>query len=216
MDKLIQQLDVLLEKHSEFQKSSKHQDLSDISKLERQSLVTRALAAINRISGSNSIYAKEVFRILKESPQIHRHTSSIMGIVDALKEDLNAGYIKTLIELVHADVFANFLDMAYHLHQAGYKDAAAVITGSTLETHIKELCLKNAIDTSVNGRPSKADKLNADLAKTQVYSKLDQKNVTAWLDIRNKAAHGNYSEYSLDQVELFISGVRDFIGRVPA
>ncbi len=216
MENIIKQLDLLLQKHAELRKASQNNDLSDMSKIQRQSLVTRSLAAIHRISGATSTYSKEVERILDKSPALHTHTSSVLGIVHALKEDLNEGYVKTLIELVHADVFADFLDMAYHLHESGYKDAAAVITGSTLESHIKELCAKHKVEIINNGKPIKADKLNSDLAKAEAYSKLDQKNVTAWLDLRNKAAHGNYSEYTKDQVTLMISGVRDFIGRVPA
>ena len=52
--------------------------------------------------------------------------------------------------------------------------------------------------------------------KNQIYSKLDQKSVTAWLDLRNNAAHGHYDKYEAVQVELMISGVRDFIARNPA
>ena len=213
MDILVKQLESLLKKYSDLINSSKHNDLSDLPKQERQSLVTRSIAAINRITGENSTYSKEVGRILADTPPLHRHTSSILGIVLALKEDLEAGYIKTLVELVHADIFANFLDMAYHLQLSGYKDASAVLTGSTLESHIKELCVKHDIDIEFNGRPIKTDKLNSDLVKAEVYSKLDQKNVTAWLDLRNKAAHGNYEEYTKEQVDLLISSVRDFIGR---
>jgi len=38
--------------------------------------------------------------------------------------------------------------------------------------------------------------MNADLAKVKVYGILEQKNVTAWLDLRNRAAHGKYLEFS--------------------
>lgn len=40
---------------------------------------------------------------------------------------------------------SEFLDMSQHLNEAGYKDAAAVIAGSTLESHLKELAVKNGI-----------------------------------------------------------------------
>jgi len=216
MEKLIEQLDALLSKYADMQKASDHKDLSDLPKSERQSLVTRSLAAIHRISGSKSTYSIEIDRIQKDSPQLFRHTSSIMGITQALRDDLKDGYIKSLVEIVHADIFADFLDMAYHLHSSGYKDAAAVIAGSTLESHIKELSVKYDINIESNGKPVKADKLNSDLAKAEAYSKLDQKNITAWLDLRNKAAHGKYNEYAIEQVGLLISGIRDFIGRVPA
>ena len=101
----------------------------------------------------------------------------------------------------------------------GYKDAAAVITGNSLESHLKQLSLNRGIDTERRVKSGirhiKVEELNASLAKIQVYSKLDQKSVTAWLGIRNEAAHGNYDEYTDQQVALMIDGVRDFIDRNP-
>lgn len=216
MENLINQLESVLSKYTALQQKSKHDDFSDLPMIERQGLLTRSIAAIHRISGVKSTYSNEVERIFEENGSMGFNLSSILGIVQALKDDLQDGYVKTLVELVHADIFADFLDMAYHLQATGYKDAAAVITGSTLESHIKELCSKHNVDIEDNGKPIKTDKLNSDLAKLNVYSKLDQKNITAWLDLRNKAAHGNYSDYTTEQVELFISSVRDFIGRIAA
>ncbi len=40
--------------------------------------------------------------------------------------------------------------------------------------------------------------------------------ITAWLDIRNNAAHGKYSEYNNQQVDLMINGMRVFISNNPA
>lgn len=62
----------------------------------------------------------------------------------------------------------------------------------------------------------KADRINADLKVANVYSGLDQKQVTAWLDLRNNAAHGNYAKYTQEQVDLMISGIQNFIARNPA
>jgi hypothetical protein len=45
---------------------------------------------------------------------------------------------------------------------------------------------------------------------------LQQKSVTAWLDLRNKAAHGRHSEYDAAQVSALIRDVRDFMTRLPA
>ena len=79
-----------------------------------------------------------------------------------------------------------------------------------------QLGAKAGLEVEQNGVPKKADLLNSELTKQQVYSKLDQKNVTAWLGLRNDAAHGNYDAYGKEQVGLLIAGVRDFISRVPA
>jgi hypothetical protein len=107
--------------------------------------------------------------------------------------------------------------MSQHLLDQGYKDAAAVIAGTSLEAHLRQLCQNAGVDTETEtGSPKKAVRLNADLASANVYSKMDQKGVTAWLDLRNNAAHGHYDQYQRDQVAILIAWVRDFITRNPA
>ena len=142
----------------------------------------------------------------------------VIGVVKSLKQDLADGYLVSAEELVHAAMFADFLAMAQHLLDQSYKDAAAVIAGGTLEGHLRQLCAKFNVDTEVGTppRPKKAEHMNADLAKAGAYTKLDQKSVTAWLDLRNDAAHKHYEKYSKEQVVLFVAWLRDFITRNPA
>ena len=119
--------------------------------------------------------------------------------------------------LISSEIFSDFLEMAEHLLSEKYEHAAAVMIGSVLEEQLRQLCDKNSITVTEakNGKliPKKADLLNAELAGQSVYNKLDQKNITAWLDLRNKAAHGKYSEYNIQQVELMLQGVTEFMTR---
>jgi hypothetical protein len=138
--------------------------------------------------------------------------------VKALFHDMKNGYLQSVIELVHAETFGDFLEMAQHLLDTGYRDAAAVIAGSSLELHLRALCVKHGIDLEVTKQdgskvPKKADAMNTDLAGKHAYTKNDQKSVTAWLGLRNSAAHGKYTEYEKEQVTLLIEGVRQFIAR---
>ena len=134
-----------------------------------------------------------------------------------LQHDYENGYVSSLQELIHAAMFVDFLDMSTHLLSEGYKDPAAVLVGGVLEEHLRKLCLKNGLSIEeADGRPRKADSLNADLAKASVYDKLPQKSVVGWLDLRNKAAHGRYTEYDSKQVELMLDGVRHFIDKYRA
>ena len=213
-----QQLDAILQEFESFRTQSNKTDLSDLPKADRQALVTKSIAAINRIAGANSPYMKEADRVLSALKELHTHTTSIVGVVKALRDDLRAGYIQSLIELVHGDTYCDYLEMAQHLCNAGYKDAAAVIAGSTLESHLRNLCHKANIPTETqkpNGPniPKKAESLNTDLSSARIYEKLDQKSVTAWLDLRNKAAYGEYEKYTQDQVNFLISSIRNFIVR---
>lgn len=141
-----------------------------------------------------------------------------IAVIKAIRSEISGGWLFTVRGLVAAELFADFLDMASHLLDGGYKDAAAVMIGSTLEEHLRQLCIKNGIPVSdqKDGKdiPRKADRLNSELASKNVYSKLDQKVVTAWLDLRNKAAHGNYSEYNSSQVSQMLVASAEFMARV--
>jgi hypothetical protein len=140
-----------------------------------------------------------------------------LGVIRAVKSEINGGWIFTVKGLVSAEIFTDFLEMAEHLLSEGYKDASAVMIGSVLEEHLRHLCNRNSIDVVVfkGGKhiSKRADLLNSELASANVYNLLDQKSVTSWLDLRNKAAHGNYSEYTKDQVSLMYDAVINFIGR---
>ena len=140
------------------------------------------------------------------------------GILLAVQNEINEGWIFSVKRLISAEIFSDFLEMADYLLDSGYKDPAAVMIGSVLESNIRQLCIDNSIITEAikdnNVIFIKADKLNSDLAKASIYTKLDQKNVTAWLDLRNNAAHGNYDKYTEQQVRLMFQGVCDFLVRV--
>lgn len=137
------------------------------------------------------------------------------GILKAIKNEIEGGWLITMKGLISAEILSDFIEMSDHLLKEGYKDAASVMIGSVLEEHLRQLCTKNAIPTSdpKTGRPKKADLLNSELGNTAIYNKLDQKNVTAWLDLRNKAAHGNYGEYNQQQVEFMLHAVTEFMTR---
>lgn len=196
---------------------SKYDDASDVlSKVQVRDLQTRCLAAIERSAGRNSVYYERAMAIGDTSDHPYGHLAGQVGVAKSLVFDIQSGYLKSLEEILHGDVFADLLEMADHLTTKGYKDAAAVLAGSTLEAHLRQLCNKFGLSTTLGGKPKKADTMNSELVKAGAYLKLDQKNVTAWLGLRNDAAHGNYSAYSLSQVTLLISSIRDFITRHPA
>lgn len=139
------------------------------------------------------------------------------GILKAAKQEIEGGWLLSVKGLISAEIFSDFLEMAEYLLKEGYKDAAAVMAGSVLEEHLRQLCFRNSIPIEIkkDGKtnPKKADLINSELASGNVYNKLDQKSITSWLDLRNKAAHGQYLEYTKDQVELMYQGVTNFISR---
>lgn len=104
--------------------------------------------------------------------------------------------------------------MADELQKKGFKDPAAVLAGSVLEEHLRNLAQKNGVAiTNADGDPLKASRLNDALKAAGAYSNLEHKSVIAWLDLRNDAAHGKYENYDAKQVASLIRDVRDFMIR---
>jgi hypothetical protein len=176
-------------------------------------LRTSSLSFILNLYGENHPYYKDFDQnVVRSEPY---DTEKGRGILKSIKTEIDNGWLTSLKGLVSAEIFSDFLEMADHLLKENYKDPAAVMIGSVLEEHLRQLCNKNGIltDDPKSGRPKKADLLNSELASAGVYNKLDQKNVIAWLDLRNKAAHGKYSEYNQQQVEFMMQTVIEFMTR---
>jgi hypothetical protein len=219
-EQLIVQLDDVLEEGRNLRSQAQYEDLSDLSIDRCIRLVTRARAAIQRVAGKSSVYDGQCEQIMQSAHPWGYAGLHFLGVVESLRVDVEKGFLKSQRELIHGEVFADFLEMAQHLLDEGYKDAAAVIAGSSLEAHLRHLCDKTGLETDVerDGKsiPKKADRMNAELTEAYSGKKGDQKNVTAWLNLRNDAAHGHHDKYQDAQVGLLIAGVRDFVNRNPA
>ncbi|WP_199901781.1 hypothetical protein [Herbaspirillum sp. B65] len=50
--------------------------------------------------------------------------------------------------------------------------------------------------------------MNSDLAKAGVYNKLTQKQITALADLRNKAAHSQWEEFTKGDVDEMLRSIR--------
>jgi len=176
-----------------------------------------ALSFIDRVYGREHPHFAE-FQSSTDNSYFYNADNGL-AIIRTIRDEIAGGWLFTVRGLVAAEVFADFLEMGEHLLESGYKDPAAVMGGSVLEEHLRQLCSKHAIavDEQKSGKniPKKADRLNAELASATAYSKLDQKQITAWLDLRNNAAHGNYSAYTKEQVQQLLAGVTNFMVRVP-
>ena len=100
-----------------------------------------------------------VINIGKDNDHVYNHVAQQIGVAKALLFDIQNGYMTSFEELVHGNIFSDFLEMANYLSKKKYKDAAAVLAGSTLEVHLKNLCKKHGVDTISNGKPKKAESL---------------------------------------------------------
>jgi hypothetical protein len=133
-----------------------------------------------------------------------------LEILGALREDLDSGDLfQRLGALLTADVFSDFLEMAEHLAEQGYKDPAASLAGAVLEDGLRKIAI--AHDVPVKSANDIAA-LNTRLVQKGIYNNLRRKQVDGWTFVRNKADHAEFDEYTADDVAGMIAGVRGFLG----
>lgn len=218
LEDILKRVNALIELGDETLSTAKASDYGQFVDITRYSTFRSAsLSFLARLFGETHSYYIEFNNEVQEN--VPYRVNAGIGILYAVRNEIEGGWLITFKSLVASEVFLDFLDMASYLLTQGYKDPAAVIIGSTLEGHLRQLCVKTKIPLD-RTKPSgdhinkNAESMNVDLSKQGVYSVLDQKNVTFWLDLRNKAAHGKYDEYTNEQVKLMYQGVLDFTARI--
>src|SRR5258708_6062247 len=75
---------------------------------------TLALAAIERIAGSDSVYGQQASIIMQDRIYGHYH---LIGVMRALRDDMAHGFLTDVREIVHGELFSDFLDMADYLEK---------------------------------------------------------------------------------------------------
>jgi len=161
---------------------------------------------ISLVCGENSPYYKNFVDGVKSSyPSDVDHG---MGILKALKEDLELGYLTRVRDLISAEVFTDFIEMARHLLDNNYKDPAASLIGAVLENGLRQIAQKNEI---VVKSDDDMGSLNTKLADKEIYNRLFQKQIQVWKAVRNSADHGKFNEYKIEDVNSMLEGVQRFL-----
>lgn len=156
--------------------------------------------------GESHVYNRNFYEKVKTRSKTHVNMGQ--GILRAVKEDILGGYLRDVKTLLSAEVFTDFLEMAEHLLECGYKDPAASLGGAVLENGLQKIANNHEITIK-----SKEDlsSLNHKCADGDVYNRLVQKKIQVWNDIRNNADHGKFNEYSGQDVEDMLKGVQQFL-----
>jgi hypothetical protein len=143
---------------------------------------------------------------------------TLRGIFQSSLDILEHRGLATLQDTVRAETVSEVLDQADVLLDGGYLVAATVMAGGALETHLRHLCERHSVLPAGHGAINKYnDAINgARKAGNEVYPLTDAKQVTAWGDMRNKAAH-KPAEYdrSKQEVRLMVDGILAFMARCP-
>lgn len=166
---------------------------------------TSVLNLLQRAFGESSAHYTRFEKHFSEYDSWESSFREMQAILAAAKEDYEGGYLFNLRGLVKAEVLTDATEQADALLAAGYKDPACVVAGIALEVAIKEISSRNGVALG------KLDRMNADLSKVGVYNVAKQKQITAWADLRNKAAHGDWGAYNEEDVRDMLVGVERFL-----
>jgi hypothetical protein len=216
LENAVAQLGVLLEDHAKIDEylteSRNNWSFKDLARF-----LTAFRAAVERLAPPGSAYLVHCENIISDDSHQAFQLERLAGVAQAVYDDYRAGALVSVKALIKAQVFGDFIEMAEHLLESGYKDPAAVLIGGVLEGELKTMAQRRGLKVATDdGRPLKAEALNSALAAAACYDKLEQKNVTAWLDLRNKAAHAEYGKYTFEHVQAMLLGVRHFVARMTA
>lgn len=166
----------------------------------------QSISTLHRTLGEKDSYTKAFQDQVADTYRSQRDAG--VAILAAVREDVVNGYLARYADLVSAAVFADFIDMADHLHGSGYKDPAASLTGAVLEDGLRRI-----VDNAGLARKKSdgIDALNKKCFDAGLYNALTQSTVDTWRILRNSADHGKFADYTPDDVKAMIQGVRRFL-----
>lgn len=181
--------------------------IRDHGKIELHSWLAKLENILSVVFGQPSAHFKQyqkysVNRYIEYNDDIF----TLIGILNGALDDLENGFLLNQEFLVAADVFDSILDRANYLLGEKYKDEAAILCRVVLEDALKRLARANGISDT-----QRASKINDDLKNASFYNKPQWRQIQAWLDTGNEAAHGNFSKYSVDDVKRMSEGIEAFL-----
>lgn len=142
-----------------------------------------------------------------------------ISMLKAAKDDLGQGFFDSLSGQIEAELASDYMGQAEGLLREGQSGKydhvpAAVLAGAVLEKALRTLCGQQVppIPTvNAKGEPKTLSPMIEDLKKADVFNETKAKQLRAWADIRNHAAHGRFDQFRRTDVEQMISGINNFL-----
>lgn len=187
---------------------SRYLSLNDRERLDQWKL--SCLNTVEIIAGKKSVFY-ETFpfgRIDYSNRTFDEAMSHYLSVLRALSEELQMGFLFGVEMLVAKDILGTIIEEARTLLQAKYKDAAAIYCRVILETSLKKLCDKNKITYR---KKEKLSTISEKLRKKGHLNIYEWRQIQAWADIGNSAAHGKFSDYTEDDVKNMLNGIENFL-----
>ena len=113
------ELQGIIDDYSVFQSKQRMKYGEDEYEIEQNQLNVRSIAAVERAAGQKSIYYRQVVG----EPTMHPNTTynllGRIGIVQALLNNIQRGYLRSFEDIIHGELFGDYLEMSSHLLESG-------------------------------------------------------------------------------------------------
>ncbi len=168
-------------------------------------------------------------------PQGHVHRKSVQEIAElqcayellqaavsllrGIKDDLEKGFLDDMAAAIEAEIACDYMGQAEQLLADGHRGKfdhvpAAVLAGAVLENALRKLCDEQQpaiAKQDAKGNHKTLSLLVDELKKAGVFNEAKAKQLRAWADIRNLAAHGEFAKFTRGDVETMIAGINCFL-----
>ena len=212
LDRLIEEGRQVCSSYSLVEWGHLHSSLDEVA---IQSFVGSALASIERVSGRDGAFLRQLppgpAQGLRDPGLDASHPSVLTGVLVALRRAIEGGYLTSLERRLRANVYDDFLTQAGELLAAGYHVAAVVLAGGVLEDHLRKLCESRGLAWAGCGSLSKYN----DLLKDRAYAQPTWRRIQSVADLRNHAAHGDGAKVNAGDAEDCAPLRRPAAGRMP-
>ena len=168
---------------------------------------SQSLAFLTDLLGTAHVYTND-FQESTGQKGYKAGTNAGIGILQAVVEDVEQGFIETVRQLIIAEVFSDFFEQATYLLEKGYKAPAASLAGAVLENGLRSIASSNGVQVKTIDDLSS---LNGRIASKGIYNRLFQKKVSVWIDVRNAADHGKFDDFSDQDVNELIKGAQSLL-----
>jgi hypothetical protein len=162
------------------------------------------------------------YEAISEFPKLSNKKDRLeygISLLKAVKEDFENGMLESIADQLECANLAEYMTQAEHLLGEGIPGKfdhipAAVLAGAVLEKTLRGLCQNCSPPIPVfdnKNNPRRLNSLIDELKKSNVFNELMAKQLRAWSDIRNNAAHGDFDKFKRCDVDLMLAGINSFL-----
>jgi len=179
---------------------------------------TNCLSVLDAIIPHNHLH-RRTLQTFQKHVTGYKNIQWAIGVLNGIGEDFDRNLLITSVAEIEYEVSCDYLDTAKALLNAqGVPDSnittAAVLTGIALERRLRRLWAEHNASAEATDKNKRLGALIDELKKADVINETKAKQLRAWADIRNHAAHGDQEQFTVRDLKHMIDGAKDFLAEL--